>query len=58
MSPRAFGKSLTLAAAFATSVLAAPTPLAPRNDLGWVSPEYYWIFQYPLPIPPIKTITT
>jgi hypothetical protein len=26
--------------------------LAPRKD--WLSPEYTWMFKYPLPIPPLK----
>lgn len=38
--------------------LTRPTPISedePRQTGGWLSPEYKWIFEYPLPIPPVKT---
>jgi len=29
-------------------------PLIPKPNGGWISPEYKWFFEYPLPIPPQK----
>jgi bilirubin oxidase len=35
-----------------------PTRTVPDNSStpigGWLSPEYKWFFDYPLPVPPIK----
>ncbi|KAK7185153.1 hypothetical protein DPSP01_000731 [Paraphaeosphaeria sporulosa] len=38
--------------------LTRPSPTDGRNPLetqGWISPEYKWFYEYPLPLPPTKS---
>ncbi|OCK82578.1 Cupredoxin [Lepidopterella palustris CBS 459.81] len=49
-----FVRSSYAASSTASSSLGQPSP----TPLGWVSPEYEWIFEFPLPIPPVKSVKT
>lgn len=40
--------------ASALLALAYLTPVLAGVD-NWLSPQYTWLYQFPLPIPPIKT---
>lgn len=38
--------------------LTRPSPTDGRRPLqteNWISPEYKWFFEYPLPLPPVKS---
>jgi hypothetical protein len=45
--------SLSWAHGRAISVSGAPPKIVARKD--WESPEYTWLYQFQLPIPPVKT---
>jgi bilirubin oxidase len=49
-------QGLTISKAFLSpSATLAREPTIPEPTGKWISPEYKWFFEYPLPLPPQKT---